>query len=113
MVLKDLSDEDRAKARAKALEARTRRASIKADFASGQLTISEILELVPEDEAVGRLRVGELLESLPGVGTVRASTIMNKLGISESRRMRGLGRKQKNALTEYFNSAGKSNSRDH
>lgn len=111
MALKDLSDEDRAKARAKALEARTRRASIKNEFATGNLTISQILELVPSDEAVGRLRVGELLEALPGVGTVRASTIMHKLGISESRRMRGLGRKQKNALTEYFSTDSKSNSR--
>ncbi|APF40064.1 DNA-binding protein [Neomicrococcus aestuarii] len=111
MVLKDLSDEDRANARAKALEARTRRASIKTEFAAGELSISQILELVPDDEAIARLRVGELLEALPGVGAVRATSIMHKLGISESRRLRGLGRKQKNALTDYFNNSAKSNSR--
>ncbi|GAA4372463.1 integration host factor, actinobacterial type [Paeniglutamicibacter cryotolerans] len=102
MVLRTLSDEDRAKARAKALAARTRRAEIKKSFGSGALSITEILDLVPDDEALGRLRVLDLLESLPGVGEIRAAALMDKLGISPSRRLRGLGRKQREALIEHF-----------
>ena len=102
MVLRTLSDEDRAKARAKALAARTRRAEIKKSFGSGALSVTEILDLVPNDEALGRLRVLDLLESLPGVGEIRAAALMDKLGISPSRRLRGLGRKQREALIEHF-----------
>ena len=102
MVLRELSDEDRVRARAKALAARTRRAEVKEEFATGKISISGILDLVYEDEAVGRMRVMDLLESVPGVGEVRAANLLERLGISESRRLRGLGRKQRTAITEHF-----------
>jgi ribosomal protein S13 len=48
------------------------------------------------------MKVSAVLESLPGVGRVRARKIMERLDISESRRMRGLGAKQReNLLTEF------------
>jgi hypothetical protein len=102
MVLKSLSDEDRAKARAKALTSRTRRAEVKEAFGKGRLDINEILDLVAEDEAVGRLRVVDLLESVPGVGEIRAAALMERIGISPNRRLRGLGRKQRAALVGHF-----------
>ena len=102
MVLRELSDEDRIRARAKALAARTRRAEIKAEFSAGKISITEVLDLVYEDEAVGRMRVMDLLESGPGVGEVRAANLLERLGISPSRRLRGLGRKQRTAITEHF-----------
>jgi ribosomal protein S13 len=43
-----------------------------------------------------------LLESLPGVGRVTAKTIMTEIGISESRRVRGLGPHQIAKLVEQF-----------
>lgn len=102
MVLKSLSEEDRAKARAKALVSRTRRAEVKKNFGSGKLGITDLLELARTDEAVGRLRVADLLESVPGVGTVRAAALMDRIGISANRRLRGLGRKQQGALLAHF-----------
>jgi ribosomal protein S13 len=39
---------------------------------------------------------------MPGVGKVRSRQIMDELGISESRRVRGLGAKQTAALVERF-----------
>ena len=39
---------------------------------------------------------------MPGVGKVRARKIMEKLDISRSRRVRGLGSKQKDALLAEF-----------
>jgi len=42
------------------------------------------------------------LEKLPGVGKVRARRIMAELEISESRRLRGLGTKQRAALLAAF-----------
>ncbi|GHD02015.1 integration host factor, actinobacterial type [Zhihengliuella salsuginis] len=102
MVLKSLSDEDRANARAKALRSRTRRAEIKESFRTGSISIGDVLELGASDEAVGRLRVADLLESVPGVGQVRAAALMDRLGISANRRVRGLGRKQQAALIDHF-----------
>lgn len=102
MVLKSLSDEDRARARAKALASRTRRAEVKAQFGAGRLPITDLLAAAESDDAVGRLRVVDLLESVPGVGAIRAAALMERLGISPNRRLRGLGRKQREALTRHF-----------
>ncbi|MEE1621135.1 integration host factor, actinobacterial type [Zafaria sp. Z1313] len=102
MVLKSLSDEDRARARAKALASRTRRAEVKSAFGAGRLGIEEVLGLGAAEEAVGRLRVADLLEAVPGVGRIRAAALMERLGISPNRRLRGLGRKQQDALRRHF-----------
>jgi hypothetical protein len=45
-----------------------------------------------------KLKVVSVLESLPGVGKVQARRIMEELDISESRRLRGLGRNQREGL---------------
>ncbi len=43
-----------------------------------------------------------MLESLPGVGKVKARRTMEEIGISETRRVRGLGVQQREALLETF-----------
>jgi ribosomal protein S13 len=48
------------------------------------------------------MRVSSVLESLPGVGKVRARKLMERFDISTSRRVRGLGAKQKEALLAEF-----------
>ena len=48
------------------------------------------------------MKVSALLESVPGVGKVRAKQIMERLGIAESRRVRGLGANQRTALENEF-----------
>jgi ribosomal protein S13 len=54
------------------------------------------------DDIVGKMKVSAVLEALPGVGKVRARKIMERLDISASRRIRGLGAKQKDALLTEF-----------
>ena len=49
-------------------------------------------------EVKTKLKVVSVLESLPGVGKVQARRIMEELDISESRRLRGLGRNQREGL---------------
>ena len=51
---------------------------------------------------MGKLKVVSLLESLPGVGKVKARAIMEEIGIAETRRVRGLGPHQSQALIERF-----------
>ena len=85
----------------KAAPARRQRADLKDQLKSGRTTLKELLGRT-DDEVVGKMKVATVLESLPGVGRVRARKLMERLDISESRRMRGLGAKQKeNLLTEF------------
>ncbi|HUS62634.1 MAG TPA: hypothetical protein VMY34_10590 [Acidimicrobiales bacterium] len=45
-----------------------------------------------------------MLESLPGVGKVKARRLMEEIGISETRRIQGLGDKQRRGLFERLTS---------
>jgi S13-like H2TH domain len=101
MPLPTLTDEQRKQALEKAAEARRKRAQIKAELKSGKLTLKDILSR-SGDDTVGKMKVSTVLESLPGVGKVRATKIMEKLDISASRRVRGLGAKQREALLAEF-----------
>ena len=58
----------------------------------------------PVERALREHRMA-LLESMPGVGRVRARQIMEEVGISESRRVRGLGTNQISALLTRFDEA--------
>ena len=66
------------------------------------LTFDELLELAENDEIVAKLKVLAVLESLPGVGKVKARRTMESIGLSESRRLRGLGSEQRKRLVEQF-----------
>ena len=102
MPLPTLTEEQRRQALEKAAEARRARAELKQKLKAGTMTLQQILEQ-PSDVTVGKMKVSAVLEALPGVGKVRAKKIMEKLDVSTSRRVRGLGDKQKQALLEEFN----------
>ena len=101
MPLPVLNEEQRRQALEKAAEARRKRAEVKAELKSGKRTLPDILGSQNND-TVGKMKVSTVLESLPGVGKVRARKLMEKLDISASRRVRGLGAKQRGALLEEF-----------
>jgi guanylate kinase len=97
-----LSPEDRARALAKAAASRKRRAEVKAQIKNGAYSLNQVFELSKSDEAVAKMRVFELLESISGVGKVRARSVMERLNISPTRRIQGLGAKQLPALLAEF-----------
>jgi hypothetical protein len=101
MALPTLTPEQRAQALAKAAEARKKRAEIKGELKSGKRTLGDVLMRSSED-TVGKMKVSAVLESLPGVGKVRAQKLMEELDISASRRIRGLGAKQRAQLLDRF-----------
>lgn len=96
-----LSPEQRQAALAKAGEARRARAELKAKLKMGSVSLKELFDRGDSDSAVAKLKVLTALESLPGVGKVRARRTMEELGISESRRVRGLGANQRMALLDW------------
>jgi guanylate kinase len=97
-----LTDEQRLKALEKAASSRKRRAFVKSELKRGVLDIEAVLELSKTDDAVANMRVRELLESLSGVGKVRALTLMERLEISPTRRVKGLGRHQITQIRNEF-----------
>jgi outer membrane protein TolC len=101
MPLPTLTDEQRKQALAKAAEARKARAELKAQLKAEKTSLRDVLGK-QGDDVVGKMKVSSVLESLPGVGKVRARKIMERLDISASRRVRGLGAKQKDALLSEF-----------
>jgi DNA uptake protein ComE-like DNA-binding protein len=100
MALPTLTPEQRTQALAKAAEARKKRAELKGELKSGKKSLKDVL--ARSDDTVGKMKVSNVLESLPGVGKVRAQKIMEELDISASRRVRGLGAKQRGLLLEKF-----------
>jgi hypothetical protein len=86
----------------KAAVARKERAEVKNRLKRGAVTLSEVIKDGATDDVVGKMKVSALLESLPGVGKVRAKQIMERLGIADSRRVRGLGANQRAALEQEF-----------
>ena len=93
-----LSDEQRRAALAKAAEARRARAELKERLKMRSLTLAELFDKADDDEVIGKTKVLAVIESLPGVGKVKARRLMDEVGISESRRVRGLGGQQRAAL---------------
>ena len=97
-----LTDEQRKQALLKAAISRKRRAEIKFKMKNGEIAIDDILLLAKTEDAIAKMRVKDLLESLSGVGKVRAQSLMERLSISPSRRIQGLGRLQIKQLREEF-----------
>lgn len=98
-----LTPEQRAAALIKATASRRRRAEIKLQVKKGAMTIKDVIDLAGSDSAIAKMRVSELLESIPGLGKIRANTMMERLGISAPRRLQGLGVHQRSELMKEFN----------
>lgn len=110
MSVPPLSPEQRTAALAKAAAARRSRAAAREELKAAGPRLPQVLDALvaraAHDEAIGRMRVAALLDALPGIGKIRAAEIMSRLEISPSRRVRGLGTKQRAALAAEFGRAG-------
>lgn len=91
--LPELTPEQRAAALVRAAEARTERAHIKMDIRSGKVDPSRLV-LEPEG-AARRMRIFEFLTSCPGIGAATARKLIAEVGVSETRRLQGLGSRQR------------------
>jgi hypothetical protein len=97
-----LTPDQRQAALAKAAAARRQRAELKEKLKMGSTSLKELLEQADRDEIVGKMKVLSVLESLPGLGKVKARRVMEDVGISETRRIQGLGEKQRSKLFELL-----------
>ena len=94
--------EQRAEALERALAARQERALIRHQLKTGQLKPREVLESCEVNLAWGALPIRAFLTALPGVGTAKADAIMRDIVIAASRRLRGLGERQRHELLQVI-----------
>lgn len=104
MPLPELDAESRRQALERAAEARKIRAELKQQLKNGEIDFAEVLRRAEDDEIVAKTKVSAVLEALPKVGKVRARKLMERLDISPSRRVRGLGANQREKLLREFES---------
>jgi signal recognition particle GTPase len=95
-----LSAEQRQAALEKAAAARKQRAELKDRLKMGSVSLKDLLDQGQSDEVVGKMKVLAVLESLPGLGKVKARRVMDEVGISDTRRVQGLGEQQRRKLLE-------------
>lgn len=102
MALPALTPEQRQAALTKAAASRRERAEVKNRLKNSGASLPEVLREGQNNEVIGKMRVVDLLQAMPGLGKVRARQMMERIGIAESRRVRGLGTNQVAALEREF-----------
>ena len=78
---------------------------MKAGIATRQASAVDVVETAwrePENLAYSSLRVRELLGSVPSMGPTRVARVMALLGIADSKRVGGLGGRQRVVLREWL-----------
>ena len=98
MALPTLTDEQRKAALEKAAQARHARAELREKVKTGKVSLKEVLDST--DPIAERMKGSALMESLPGYRKAKAAKIMDELGISATRRVKGLGARQREQLLE-------------
>ncbi len=106
MGVPELTPEQRHAALEKAAVVRRERAEVKNRLKNSGASLPDVVRDGRDNEVIGKMKVLDLLESLPGVGKVKARRTMEEIGISETRRVRGLGSQQREALLAAFGSSG-------
>jgi guanylate kinase len=95
-----LSRRSRRKAGLKAVIARQERARVKEQVALGEIYFFDLFK--DERKAIARMKLIDLLQSVPGIGQSRADVILERTGISPSRRIGGVGHRQIDLLRQEF-----------
>lgn len=95
---------DRAAASRAAVAARRARAEVKRAITAGERTPVQVLDSSadPANSAEHSLRVTNFLLSIPHVGTTKMTRILDHLAISPSKRLGGLGTKQRERLRTFL-----------
>jgi len=97
MALPKLTDEQRKEYLERAAAARKARAELRKDLKEGKLSFVDVMGRV-DDPVVARMKVVTLLESLPGYGKARAHAVLEEIGIAKTRKIQGLGTRQRTEL---------------
>lgn len=95
-----LSRRSRRKAGQRAVAARQERAKVKEQITKGEIFFFDLF--VDDRKSITRMKLVDLLQSVPGIGQSRAEIILERTGISPSRRIGGVGHRQLELLRQEF-----------
>jgi len=101
MALPKLTDEQRKEYLERAAAARRARADLRKSLKEGKTSFIEVMQKA-DDPVVARMKVITLLESLPGYGKARAQSVLEEVGIAETRKIQGLGSRQRAELIDLL-----------
>ena len=93
--------DQRMEALKRANDIRVKRAQLKKNLKSGEVSIEEILREPPE--YVGTAKVFDMLMAVPKFGRVKAARLLNQCRISQSKTVGGLSERQRAELVSLFN----------
>jgi predicted flap endonuclease-1-like 5' DNA nuclease len=98
MPLPTLTPEQRDAALDKARESRQRRAAALDELAHGRTNLAEFLTAADGDPVLAKTKVTTTLRNVRGIGPNKTSQLMRRVGIADSRRLAGLGERQRREL---------------
>ena len=99
----NLTAEQRSEALDKAMQVRKERAVIREGLKNGLIGIERVLELADGGcEAAANMRVRQLISAMPGYALAKTERTMRELRISDGKRVKGLGSRQRAALVGIF-----------
>ena len=102
MPLPTLTPEQRRQALGKAAAARTARKHLLDEVKAGKLSLAHVLESAERDGLVQKTKILALVKALPGVGVVRAAQLLENARVDPTRRVGGLGTRQRQALIDSY-----------
>lgn len=102
MAVPKLDPQQRQAALQKAAQVRRVRAELKQMLKAREVTLAEVFSRAHTTEALGRMRVSDVIGAMPDYGPATARKLMEKLDIAPTRRLRGLGPRQRAALLATF-----------
>jgi hypothetical protein len=79
-----------------------KRAQLKAGLKKGTIKMSDLAVDASLFEVALPMRVIELVSALSGYGKITAARLLDSLKIAPSKRLSGLGKRQKKAFYDYF-----------
>lgn len=98
-----LTTEQRRENLDKAMQVRKERATIREGLKNGLIGIDEVFKLADGGcAAAANMRVKQMISAMPGYAFAKTQQTMQKLGIADGKRIKGLGAKQRAALAELF-----------
>ncbi|MHA6801769.1 integration host factor, actinobacterial type [Bounagaea algeriensis] len=102
MSLPTLTADQRDAALQAAARTRTARRDALDALRAGELTLPELLEQAETDpDVLGGIRLRTALLALSGVGAATADGVLDRCGIARTRRLRGLGTRQRAVLVAW------------
>lgn len=86
--------------REKGIAVRRARAELKKDLKTGRMSLEDVIE--GDLDIAKKMKVSQLLAALPKVGKQKAADIMAEIEIHPTRKVGGLGARQRRDLLERF-----------